>query len=229
MLAMVFRCRGALSLTISMADGRGRATTMSGNVVFDEIFSVGVRLVEFRAECRAHLVRTNVCSPHSKLVFLQGDKALRSNRILAEPNGVKKAMCAACVNYVCVAVKTAFFRARVHAWVCGCALTALHARQSSSEVRMIEGQLRVGLADIAYIGRTPTALADSIRLKGNILHALISNRAVNTALIAKCPHCPTCAYTWDSGWSALYFPTSFLDVRYLLKHDHRIYIVCRFI
>ena len=202
MLAIVFRCRGALSLSIVIADGCAQATTMGGNVVFVKSCSAGMRLVEFQAECRKHLMRTNVCSAHTKLLFLQGDKALRSNSNLVEPKSVKKAMCAACVNYVRPAVKTALFRARVHAWVCGCVSTALHGRQCSSEVRMTERQLRIGPQTL------PTALAaDSIRLKGGILHALISNRAVNTALIAECPHCPTCAYTWDSVWSTLYFRT----------------------
>ena len=116
MLGIVFRCRGAISLSIGLAHGRLQATTMGGNVVFDRRYEVGIRLVEFHAECRAHLVRNNVCSPHTKLVFLQGDKVLTGNRTLTEPKCVKKAMCAACVNDVCVAVKTAFFRAHMHVW-----------------------------------------------------------------------------------------------------------------
>ena len=65
----------------------------------------------------------------------------------------------------------------------------------------------VGLVDIDRIGRTSTALADSIRLKGSMLHAHISQHAVNTAFIAKCLRRYTCAYNWDSGRSTLHVLT----------------------
>lgn len=131
MLPIVFRRRGVISLTVSLNDGRAQAYTIGGNIMFDTSCEQGLQLRHFRAECRSHLVRNGVCSPNTELVLLQSSSVLKGNRTLAPaPKKVKKALRAACANFACVAVKTAFFRARVHAWVCGCVLAALHARQS---------------------------------------------------------------------------------------------------